>query len=308
MEHMIINRNFIMKYIYLIVLVLISSTAFAKLQVFACEPEWGALVKEIAGNKVKVFNATTGLQDPHYIQARPSLIAKARKADLLICTGAELEVGWLPVILRKANNNKIKSGSSGYIMATEHVYLLEKPTHLDRSEGDIHSQGNPHIQVNPYYIAEVAEVVLQRLIAIDGENKVFYQDNYQKFNQNWQQAITKWEEKAKRIQGKAIVVHHNSWVYLADWLDMNIVATLEPKPGIPPTAQHLSKTVQILQDNPVYVIIYSSYQNPKAAQWLSQKTEVPALLLPSTVGGTKDAKDLFSLFDVIINTLTNAAH
>ncbi len=283
-----------------------TTAANAKLRVFACEPEWAALATELGGKHIKAFSATHGKQDPHYIQARPSLIAKLRNADLLICTGADLEIGWLPVLLRKAGNARIQPGQPGYFMATAFVPLLDKPQQLDRSAGDIHAAGNPHIQTDPRRLATVAKVLNQRLQQLDPKNAADYQQSYTEFAEKWQQAIDKWTARAQPLKGKNIITHHKSWVYLEDWLGLHEIATLEPKPGIPPTASHLGQLLSVAKQQPVLAIIYAAYQNPKSARWLSEKTGIPAVELPFTVGGNKQATDLFSLYDTTIDALLKA--
>ena len=293
-----------MKRFYLVLVFLFSfSSAQAELNVFACEPEWGALAQEIGGKKVSVYNATHGLQDPHHIEARPSLIAKARKADLLVCTGAELEIGWLPLLLKKSGNAKIQQGTLGHLMATDYVQLLDIPEKVDRSMGHVHAGGNPHIQLDPRRIAKVAKALLSRLSQIDPKNARHYQQRYSNFNQRWAKALKKWNELSKNLRGKAIVVHHKNWVYLRDWLGLRSVAMLEPKPGIPPNSSHLSRLVSTLKNTPAEFVIYASYQNPRAAKWLTNKSGIRNTKLPSTIGGTKQAKDLFSFFDDVINRL-----
>ncbi|MBE9549802.1 MAG: zinc ABC transporter substrate-binding protein [Proteobacteria bacterium] len=280
-----------------------SSLVQAKLNVFACEPEWAALAEVIGGDLVKTTSATNALQDPHYIQARPSLIAKIRKADLLVCSGSELEIGWLPLLLRKGNNPKIQTGKPGNLMASQFVRRLDIPTVLDRAQGDMHSQGNPHIQTNPHNIAIVASVVAERLQQIDPGNADSYQQNLAEFLQQWNQAITGWEQRAANLRGQEIVVHHKSWVYLEDWLGLVEVATLESKPGIPPSGAHLSQLLAQMKTKPAKLIIRSPYQDAKASAWLSEKTGIPATLLPFTVGGSDNANDLFKLFDETIHLL-----
>lgn len=279
------------------------SSAQAALNVFACEPEWGSLAKEIGGNKVSVYNATHGLQDPHHIEARPSLIAKARKADLLICTGAELEIGWLPLLLTKSGNSAIQKGRLGHFMATDYVKLLDIPETVNRSMGHVHAGGNPHIQLDPGRIAQVANVLHKRMSQLDKKNSQHYQQGFANFNQRWQQAIKKWTDQTKHLRSQPIVVHHKNWVYLRNWLGLRSVAMLEPKPGIPPSSAHLAKLVSVLKSTPAKFIIYASYQNPRAAKWLSNKSGIPSVKLPSTIGGTKQATDLFSFFDDVVNRL-----
>lgn len=237
------------------------------------------MTQQLGGTAVKVFSATTNQQDPHHIQARPSLIAKVRRADLLVCTGADLEVGWLPLLLRKSGNGKILSGQTGHFMAADQVALLEKPAVLDRSLGDIHAAGNPHIHFDPRRIQKIANALTQRLIKIDLANSTLYQQNGQDFTQQWQQAIKKWHQTAKVLRGKRIVVSHNSWVYLEQWLGLKKVATLEPKPGIPPSSIHLSKVLTQLKQSPAAMILTASYQNNQSARWLAKKTAIPSIEL-----------------------------
>jgi zinc/manganese transport system substrate-binding protein len=271
--------------------------AFANVNVFACLPEWGVLAGELGGNKVAVYQASTALQDPHRIEARPSLIARMRSADLVICTGAELEIGWLPVLLQTAANQKVQPGRPGFIAAAELVDRLEIPTRLDRAEGDIHPAGNPHIHLDPHNIAKVGLVITQRLQQIDAPNATFYEARGKDFQARWAQAIARWEKDAAPLKGLRIVPYHKDTVYLIKWLGLVEVMNVEPKPGIPPSAGHLSELVGRLKDGAADVISRSAYQDPKAATSLAEKTGIPAVELPYTVGGTPQAKDLFGLFD-----------
>ena len=281
--------------------------ARAALTVFSCEPEWAALAGEIGGDRVKVFSATTAMQDPHYIQARPSLIAKARGADLLFCTGAELEAGWLPMVLRKARNNKISPGQPGHLMAAEQVELLEIPQQLDRSMGDVHASGNPHMHLDPHNILRVAEVLQARLISIDGGGAELYRTRFDQFKDRWQDAIGHWDQQAGLLRGKKVVVHHKEWTYLLHWLGLERIATLEPKPGVPPNAGHLSALKQQLSQTPATAIVRSPINDPRPGEWLSNETGIPVLVLPYTVGGSEDTKTLQALFDDILKQLLDLA-
>jgi zinc/manganese transport system substrate-binding protein len=294
------------KLIALLLTIAFAQPATAKLNVFACEPEWGALAKELGGNALRIYTATTGKQDPHHIQARPSLLAKARRADLLICTGAELEIGWLPILLRKTGNPRIQPGRLGYLMATDYVRLRDIPTYLDRSEGDIHAAGNPHIQTDPHNIARIAKVLAQRLAELDPANAADYQNRHQNFKKRWQAAIQRWEKQATVLKGVPIVVHHKSWVYLEHWLGLKEIATLDPKPGIPPSSWHLAQVLKQLKRQPAKMVIYAAYQESRPAHWLSQKAGIPVVELPFTVGGARDATDLFALFDETLKRLLGA--
>ena len=293
------------RYICLAFLLIAAPLAKADLAVFSCEPEWKALAEEIGGDLVKADSATHALQDPHYIQARPSLIAKLRRADLLICSGAELEIGWLPQLLSKANNPEVRPGNIGYFEASSFVPRLDVPVSVDRAKGDMHPQGNPHVQANPHNILIIAQALAGRMAQLDPANADRYRQGGVDFLDRWQEAITAWEDRAGVLRGKRVVAHHKSWVYLQDWLGLVEVATLEPVPGVPPTANHLGELLRMLgeEGDGAEYIIRAPYQSDKASLWLSERTGISAFLLPLTVGGSEGATDLFSLFDDILDRL-----
>ena len=280
--------------------------ASAKLNVFACEPEWGSLVQELAGDKVDVSVGTSALQDVHQIDAKPSLIAKVRRANLVVCTGADLEVGWLPQLLRQSGNQKIATGP-GYFLAVSQVQTLDKPTQLDRAAGDLHPQGNPHIQMDPYRVLKVAKALSARLSALDAANSATYQQRFDDFSNRWKAATIRWEAKAAPLKGKKVVVHHISWVYLNKWLGLQQIGALEPKPGVPPTSGHLSSLISTTKSQGTYAIISAAYQDQKPARWLQERTGVPVVVLPYTVGGDAQSRDLFGFFDSTIDKLLGAA-
>jgi len=280
------------------------SQAIASLNVFACEPEWASLADELGGERIKSYSATHALQDPHHIQARPSLIAKVRQADLLICSGADLEVGWLPLLLRKSGNKQVRPGNTGYFEAALAVERLDIPRTLNRSMGDVHAAGNPHVHLDPRRVLIIAKVFSERLIKLDPQGKNHYLIRYKQFEQRWQQSIKQWEEKAKPLNGSRIVVHHRDWVYLFNWLGIKIAGALEPKPGLPTSASHLMTLKKSLTENPASMIVFTPHQNSRGAKRLSSLLNIPAIELPYTVGGSKRTQDLFALFDEIINTLT----
>ncbi len=280
--------------------------ANAEFNVFACEPEWAALAREIGGGHVEAYSATTALQDPHYIQARPSLIAKVRQADLVICSGAQLEIGWLPALLQKGNNRDVMPGSAGYMEASSLVVRLNPTADLDRAKGDIHPLGNPHVQTNPHNITAVARALAKRMQDLDSVNSASYGVNLEQFVTSWSAAISRWEARAVSLRGKKVITHHKSWVYLEHWLGLDEVANLEAIPGLPPTATHLSRLTAAFSDGGADVIIRSPYQDRKASEWLSERIGVNAIVLPLTVGGTEGAQDLFALFDDILDRLQGA--
>ena len=278
-------------------LALLAFPAHAALHVFACEPEWGALAQELGGSLVDVSVATSALQDPHQIQAKPSLIARARNADLVVCTGAELEIGWLPVLLQQSGNAKVQPGQPGNFAAADYVRKLDVPSQLDRSQGDVHAAGNPHIQTDPRNIAQVAAALGARLQQLDPSHASQYAKAQADFAQRWQQAIARWTAQAAPLKGAPVVSQHKAFVYLYDWLGLKEVAVLEPKPGVEPTASHLQEVLSTLKGAPARMVLYAAYQDPRPSEWLSKNAGIPAVKVPFTVGGTDGAKDLFGLFD-----------
>jgi zinc/manganese transport system substrate-binding protein len=285
----------------------LAAPAHAALRVLACEPEWAALTQELAGPLADVSSATTAQQDPHQVQARPSLIARVRNADLLVCTGAELEVGWLPVLLQQSGNDKVQPGQPGNFAAADFVRKLDVPTSLDRAQGDVHAAGNPHIQTDPRTIAVVASALTRRLQQVDAAHAADYTQRGAAFQQKWQQALARWNAQAAPLRGLPAVSYHKGYVYLYDWLGMREVAVLEPKPGIEPSAAHLQSVLNTLKSTPARMVLYSAYQDPRAAEWLSRNAGIPMVKVPFTVGGTEGAKDLVGLYDDTLARLLAAA-
>lgn len=286
---------------------LLSPAAHAALRVLACEPEWGALVRELGGEQVEVAVATNAQQDPHQVQAKPSLLARARNADLLVCTGAELEIGWLPVLLRQSGNPAIQTGQAGHFAAADWVRKLEVPTVLDRGQGDVHAQGNPHIQTDPRNLAVVARALGQRLGQLDPAHASQYAARTADFSARWSQAIAAWTTRAAPLKGMPVVSQHKSYAYLYDWLGLKEVAVLEPKPGVEPSAGHLQQVLANLKTTPARMVIHSAYQDSRPSDWLSQNAGIPVVKLPFTVGGTEGAHNLFGLFDDTVDRLLQAA-
>jgi zinc/manganese transport system substrate-binding protein len=284
----------------------IALPAAAALNVFACEPEWGALTQELGGDKVSVYSATTALQDPHRIEARPSLIARIRSADLLVCSGSELEIGWIPLLLTQSGNPRVQLGNPGYFEASQYVVRLEIPKVIDRALGDIHPGGNPHVHTDPRNIGKIAQALEERLAQLDTANADSYRSRGKSFRERWQTAIVRWEQQAAPLKGVPVVVYHKDFSYFINWTGMREAGSLEPKPGIPPTPSHLAELIDQMKRAPAKVIVYSPYSSPQAAAFLSSRASIPAVMMPFTVGGTDRAKDLFGLFDDTIARLLGA--
>ena len=284
-------------------LAIFAAPSIAALNIFACEQEWAALAQELAGDKASVYSATTALQDVHKVEARPSLIARVRSADLLICSGSELEVGWLPLLLTQSGNAKIQLGSAGYFEASQFVPKLEIPKVVDRALGDVHPSGNPHVHLDPRNIARVAEALTERFVQLDPANTDIYKARGNSFRERWRAALSRWEQQAAPLKGVPVVVYHKDMSYFINWSGMREAGSLEPKPGLPPTPAHLAELVERMKREPAKIVVYSAYNSPRAAEFLSERTKIPSVMLPFTVGGTDKAKDLFGLFDDTIGRL-----
>jgi zinc/manganese transport system substrate-binding protein len=278
--------------------------AQAALRVLATTPEWAALTRELGGDKVDVYAATSAFQDVHRVDAKPSLVARARNADLVVAAGAELEVGWLPILLRESGNARIQPGNPGYFEADANLRLLEVPSAVDRSMGDVHPQGNPHAHLDARNVAIVATALATRLAAVDPANAAYYQARGVDFQAHWQSAMARWEAQAAPLKGVPVVVIHRDQVYLCHWLGLVEVAAIEPKPGVPPSSSYLAELVTKLSAAPPKMILRNAYNDSKAVDWLAERIHVPVVLLPYSVGGTPAASDLFKLFDDTINRLT----
>jgi zinc/manganese transport system substrate-binding protein len=274
----------------------------AAVSVFACEPEWASLTKAIGGAHVRVVSATHARQNPHYIRARPSLIAAIRRAELLVCSGASLEAGWLPVLLKRASS-ELQPGGVGYLMATDHVAVLETPTTVDRSMGDVHPEGNPHVHLNPNNLIQIGRRIKEQLQKIDPDNKAVYAKRYADFERQWAVAIQRWTVQAAPLRGQTVIVHHKSLSYLLDWLGINTLASLEPVPGLPPTASHLNTVLKDSSRQPVLAILRTPYDPSDASEWMASKTRIPSVVVPYTVGGSDQSTDLKALFNHTIELL-----
>jgi len=289
------------------VLAMLALPAQAAVKVLATTADWASLTSELGGDKVDVYRATTALQDVHTVEAKPSLVARARTAELLVANGADLEAGWLPVLLQESGNARIRPGAPGYFEAASAVRLVDVPVKLDRSLGDLHAQGNPHLQLDPRNVAAVAKALTARLAAIDGANAEYYAARGQDFQARWSAAMARWNAQAAGLKGTPVVVIHRDQRYLSLWLGLDELAAIEPKPGVPPSAGYLSGLVTRLTASPPRMILRNAYNDPKAAEWLAQRVHAPVVTLPFSVGGTPGAKDLFGLFDDTLGQLQAAA-
>lgn len=288
-------------------LLLATAGASQALTVFACEPEWAALVQQLAP-QAQVVSATHARQDPHHIEARPSLIAALRRADLAVCTGASLESGWLPMLQQRAGNARVQEGAPGMFHAADHVTLIDPRAAGTPWDGDVHAEGNPHVHLDPARLLAIAQHLAERLQQIDPAQRDVYARQWQAFETGWRARMAQWQQRAAPLRGQRVAAQHSTYAYLWGWLGMVQVADLEPKPGMPPTPGHLQRVLDITRTAPPQAVVVSLYQDPRPAQWLAQQLggKVRVLQLPSTVTDDASASDLAALFDHLIAQLLPA--
>ncbi|MBI3441699.1 MAG: zinc ABC transporter substrate-binding protein [Proteobacteria bacterium] len=277
--------------------------AKAEINIFACEPEWAALAKEIGKDNVSVTAATRGTEDPHHVRAKPSLLAAMRKANVVFCTGAGLEAGWMPVLMQQAAGAAVQNGAVGNFMASDYIALMDKPQRVDRSMGDVHPEGNPHIQTDPRNILVVGKAFTERLSQLDAAHASAYQANLADFTSRWQVDMKKWGAIAAKLRGTPVVVYHDEWNYLNRWLGLKEIITLEVKPGIPPTPSHLQDVLAASKNADVKVIMLSPFDDEQAAEWLKGQMGAKIVKLPFTVGGIDGTDTLEATFDRTLQAL-----
>jgi len=288
-----------------IVLAVAISIAFAvpaqaKTKIVVTYPYIAALVGEMAKDRVDVTTLAKGDEDPHFVVPRPSFIGKLRQADLLIINGASLEIGFVPPLIRQANNSKIMPGAEGFIDLSQSVELIEKPDQVSRGEGDIHPEGNPHFITDWHNVPGLARAIADALARADRSGAGAYQKNLDAFLARWKAQSDAWDKKAAPLRGKAIIQYHRLFDYFARRTGMKIVAELEPKPGIPPTSRHLEDLIEANAGGAIYMVVTDPYHEKKSPEGLAKQLSVPWAVLPQDVGGVAAAKDIFSLYDTLL--------
>ncbi len=282
------------------------ATSAQAFSVFACEPEWAALTKALFP-EAQVVSATSAQQDPHHIEARPSLIAQLRRADLAVCTGASLEAGWLPMLQERAGNAKVQNGQPGMFYAAEFVSLIDPHRGaVTPFSGDVHPEGNPHIHADPRRVLQVARALADRLGQLNPNAASAIAARHSKFHESFSLKIAQWERAAQPLKGRAVVTQHASLGYLWQWLQIKPVADLEPKPGMAPTPGHLERLRTQLKQSPASAIVVAQHHDKRPAQWLAQQDfgkAMPLIILPATVTDIAP-ESLAAWFDSIIATLT----
>jgi ABC-type Zn uptake system ZnuABC Zn-binding protein ZnuA len=288
---------------FLIFLSLFPLSAFAKLNVVATLPVFGSLAKEVGGDRVSVTSLAKGNRDPHFLDAKPSFAVALNKADMLIEGGLELEIGWLPAVVKQARNSKILPGQPGYVNLAKGINLLEIPkTFVDRSMGDVHPLGNPHTWLDPRNAKIMSANIYQHLVKIDPAGKNYYDDQLKKFIHQMDSKMNQWQTAIASFRGKEVLTFHKSFTYFANWAGLSVVATLEPKPGIPPSSSRVNELLKMIPNHQIKGILVEDFYPKKIPQYLSEKAGIPVVIVPTDTG-TEGIQTYFDLIDTLIRDI-----
>ena len=282
------------------------SPARAQLRVVATTPDLASIAREIGGPRVSVVALAKPTEDPHYVDAKPSHIVTLNRADALIEGGAELELGWLPPLLENSRNAKISAGAPGRIVASEGVRLIEIPTSFDRSKGDVHSLGNPHFLIDPLNVKIIARNIANHFAQIDPKSAATYQGNLARFNTKLDAKLADWQKQLAPYRGAKIVTYHKDFGYLGERFGLNIVETLEPKPGISPSPAHLAGVIRKMKATNAKVILVQPFQNRRTAETVARQTGAAVLDIPQQPGARPNTTSYFDMMDSLVNTLAGA--
>lgn len=286
-------------------LVFISSVAAEKrIRVVVSYPYIESIVNEIGKEYVEISSLAKGSEDPHFVVPKPSLIGRLRMADLFIINGASLEIGFVPPLLKQANNPRINPGSEFLIDLSKRVELIDKPENVSRSEGDIHPEGNPHYYLSYNNLPHIATGIKDALIKARPDKRDIFVANLESFMKRFYEKKKIWDEKVNNISECKLIQYHRMFDYIARDLNCKIFAEIEPKPGIPPTAKHLEEIIERAKHEKIHKIIADGYHESKSTQRLSQATGILYVILPHDVGSMPEAADIFSMYDIIVERLT----
>lgn len=268
---------------------------------------FASLARAVGGSNVSVQSLAKGYQDPHFVDAKPTLLVTLANADLLVYAGLDLEIGWLPPLVTGSRNPRIQPGAKGNLDASTAIDVLEVPSgKVDRSQGDIHPRGNPHYWTPPVAALKVAKEIAARLGEIDPEHAAAYQEGFQKFGADLKAKAADWSAKAAPLKGLKVVTYHKSWTYVSRWLGLEEVGYVENKPGIPPDPRHLAELILLMKNQGVRMILIESFHNRSLAEQVAQSSGARLVVLPSDVEATPKIQSYFDLVDAVLEGLTNA--
>lgn len=290
----------------LLVLTGTAATSAAKLRVVATTPDLAAIAREIGGTAVEVTALAKPTEDPHYVDAKPSHIVTLNRADVLIEGGAELELGWLPPLLESARNGKIAAGARGRIVASQRIRMVEVPRSFDRSRGDVHSLGNPHFLIDPVNAKIIAGHIADHFAQVDPASAALYRRNNAAFNARIDAKLAQWQGQLRPFRGAKIVTYHKDFVYFAERFGLQVVETLEPKPGIAPSPAHIARVIGAMKAARSRVILVQPYQNRRTAETVARQTGATVLDIAQQPGARRNTATYFDMMDYMVTTLATA--
>jgi zinc/manganese transport system substrate-binding protein len=290
-----------------VLLAAVATPATAAVNVVTTTEGLAAVAREIGGDRVKVIALSRGIQDPHFVDANPSLAVKLRNADLLVDVGMDLEVGWLPPLVTQSRNSAIQPGGPRRLTAGNFVVPMDLPTGpVDRSQGDIHPAGNPHFLTDPRRAVQVAAAVATRLSEIDPGSAAYYRERLQAFQAKVAAAEKGWKEALAPFAGRSVITQHKTLSYLLDWAGLKAAGYMEPKPGVAPPPSHVASLAAVVKSAGVKGVLVENYYGRGPADQLRDLTGVKVIVIPGDVGGTKEASDWVSYVDVLVRSLIQA--
>ena len=285
----------------------LTASAQAKLNVVATTEDLASIATEVGGDHIVIDSIAKGYQDPHFVEAKPSFILKLQKADVLILVGRELEIGWLPPLISQSRNAKIQVGADGYLDASLQAQILEVPSgQVTRAEGDVHPLGNPHYWMDPENGKIIAKEIFDRFVKLRPNDRAYFEPRLNDFVNRVNAAEKRWTALMAPYKGTKVVTYHRSFPNFAERFGLNIVGYVEPKPGIPPTPQHTLDLINQMKKDGVKVVMVEPYFDVKTPNAIGRETGAEVLIMPPSVGGTKDVPDYFKLFDNDLNMLVTA--
>jgi len=286
-------------------LLLLPLALFAKLNVAVSYPYIGAIVKEVAQEKVKITVLAKGDWDPHFVVPKPSLIAKLRRSDALIMNGGQLEIGWLPPLISRAANTKVQPNAPSFLNLSHYVQMIQVPVSVDRSLGDVHPAGNPHYHLDPNNILILARSVSAFLIKLDAPNKEVYEKNLSAFSKKWEKNIVRWKQEMANKKGMKIIQFHDNLAYFNKAYGLLSIATIEPLPGIPPSSKHILKLIALIKDQKPTCILHDVYHSTKTAKYIQNKTGIKIILMPHDLQSQEGIDSLETLFNHLVKELND---
>jgi zinc/manganese transport system substrate-binding protein len=278
-----------------------------RLRVVATIPDLADIARQVGGDRVEVESIAVGVQDPHYVDPKPSFVVKLNRADVFIQVGLDLEIGWAPPLLNQSRNARIQRGGEGYIDASQAVEILERPIGpISRAEGDIHIYGNPHYWLDPVNGKRIAAQVAATFARLRPEWAAEFEAGRAKFAEHIDTALDGWLSQLRPYEGREVVAYHNSWPYLARRFGIRVAGFIEPKPGIPPSPRDLVRAIDLIRNRRIQAVVHTVYYDDKPSRFVAEKTGARLVTLATSVGGAPGVQDYFALFEYDVRLLIAA--